>query len=203
MSRRLWYGPRNGVWRWYVDNTSASATWERSYAWPPDPMWTESNWPPNTPTVNVFQEESETVGFRGGLSHVAFGHLGVWPFFRPARALPVQGYIAVVSCCTEAVVAALVAVLLAGVCVCMYGRLPAALPLLTAMPRPLGDAAEVALARTNNDAAARVCPRADPNRNAGGWLAGDGGNRPGDVVWHAGVREAPQAPLRHARFWRC
>ncbi len=45
-----------------MDNTSASAAWERSYAWPPDPMWTESNWPPNTPTVNVFQEESDTVG---------------------------------------------------------------------------------------------------------------------------------------------
>lgn len=29
--------------------------WEELYDWPPDPMWTESNWPSGQPTLQLFQ----------------------------------------------------------------------------------------------------------------------------------------------------
>ncbi|PNW82792.1 hypothetical protein CHLRE_06g294400v5 [Chlamydomonas reinhardtii] len=56
-STRLWYGNRQGSWRWWVDD--AAAVWERNYSWPTDPMWTESDWPARTPTLTIFQEEAE------------------------------------------------------------------------------------------------------------------------------------------------
>ncbi|KAG2450035.1 hypothetical protein HYH02_000139 [Chlamydomonas schloesseri] len=56
-STRLSYGERKGSWRWWVDD--AAAAWEAKYSWPTDPMWTESDWPERTPTLTIFQEESE------------------------------------------------------------------------------------------------------------------------------------------------
>ncbi|DBA90918.1 TPA: hypothetical protein ACH3X1_016125 [Trebouxia sp. C0004] len=37
----------------------AAAGWEQLHGWPPDPMWTESNWPPGQPSLQIFQKESK------------------------------------------------------------------------------------------------------------------------------------------------
>lgn len=31
---------------------------ERQYGWPPDPVWTESNWPSGTPALTLFLREA-------------------------------------------------------------------------------------------------------------------------------------------------
>ncbi|EFJ51228.1 hypothetical protein VOLCADRAFT_103599 [Volvox carteri f. nagariensis] len=57
-STRLSYGKVGQWWRWSV--SSASASWEAAYQWPPDPLWAESNWPEKTPKLTIFQEEADT-----------------------------------------------------------------------------------------------------------------------------------------------
>ena len=37
------------------EETNSAAGWEELYGWPPDPMWTESNWPPGQPSLQLFQ----------------------------------------------------------------------------------------------------------------------------------------------------
>ncbi|DBA69331.1 TPA: hypothetical protein ACH3X2_012908 [Trebouxia sp. C0005] len=39
--------------------STAAAGWEQLHGWPPDPMWTESNWPPGQPSFQLFQKESK------------------------------------------------------------------------------------------------------------------------------------------------
>lgn len=39
--------------QWQQD--SSAGGWEELYGWPPDPMWTESNWPPDQPSLQLFQ----------------------------------------------------------------------------------------------------------------------------------------------------
>ncbi|GLC56142.1 hypothetical protein PLESTB_001073200 [Pleodorina starrii] len=58
-STRLVYSLVGSYWRWSVN--SSAAAWDSTYGWPTDPMWTESNWPAQTPTLTVFQEESRAV----------------------------------------------------------------------------------------------------------------------------------------------
>lgn len=31
---------------------------ERQYSWPPDPVWTESNWPTGTPALTLYLREA-------------------------------------------------------------------------------------------------------------------------------------------------
>ncbi len=40
--------------------SNASAAWELQTGWPPDPIWTESNWPNTTPFLRVLQAESSS-----------------------------------------------------------------------------------------------------------------------------------------------
>jgi len=35
--------------------STAAVGWEQLHGWPPDPMWTESNWPPGQPSLQLFQ----------------------------------------------------------------------------------------------------------------------------------------------------
>ena len=39
--------------QWQQSNTSVA--WERRHGWPPDPMWTESNWPLGQPSLDIYQ----------------------------------------------------------------------------------------------------------------------------------------------------
>lgn len=39
--------------------STAAVGWEQLHGWPPDPMWTESNWPPGQPSLQLFQKESK------------------------------------------------------------------------------------------------------------------------------------------------
>lgn len=39
--------------QWQVSNSAEP--WEGLYGWPPDPMWTESNWPSGQPALELFQ----------------------------------------------------------------------------------------------------------------------------------------------------
>ena len=49
-----------GAFQWSLSN--ASEAWEREHSWPPDPMWTESNWPPGgVPELQLYQVCAPTV----------------------------------------------------------------------------------------------------------------------------------------------
>ena len=39
--------------QWQESNNAVA--WEELYGWPPDPMWTESNWPSGQPALELFQ----------------------------------------------------------------------------------------------------------------------------------------------------
>ncbi|CAL8470795.1 g10337 [Coccomyxa elongata] len=46
------------LFQWALSNRSIE--WEATTAWPPDPMWTESNWPPGgVPQYRLYQREAE------------------------------------------------------------------------------------------------------------------------------------------------
>lgn len=43
----------------WVDSSAADA-WSEAHAWPPDPMWVESNWPLGVPAVELYLHEDPT-----------------------------------------------------------------------------------------------------------------------------------------------
>lgn len=49
--------PRGRHWK----VTQAANKWEREYGWPPDPLWTESNWPFSTPHLELLLREASGV----------------------------------------------------------------------------------------------------------------------------------------------
>ena len=51
----------------WQENNDATA-WENLYAWPPDPMWTESNWPFGQPAFQLFQVSSLWLAQRNAAS---------------------------------------------------------------------------------------------------------------------------------------
>lgn len=64
---------------WLFTNTSTP--WEAKYGWPADPMWTESNWPAGTPSLMVYQQDSNAViigVFMGGVAACAATALLSW-----------------------------------------------------------------------------------------------------------------------------
>ncbi|KAK9832610.1 hypothetical protein WJX81_003488 [Elliptochloris bilobata] len=68
-----------GAGRW-VETGEADA-WARERDWPPDPMWTESNWPAGEPSFALFQRNSAAVERRallGGCLLTASSFLAAW-----------------------------------------------------------------------------------------------------------------------------
>jgi nicastrin len=41
--------------------TDEAAEWNQQLQWPPDPMWTESNWPEGQPSLLLYQAENPAV----------------------------------------------------------------------------------------------------------------------------------------------
>jgi len=41
--------------------TDAADDWNQQYAWPPDPMWTESDWPLGVPALQLYLLEARSV----------------------------------------------------------------------------------------------------------------------------------------------
>lgn len=62
--------------------SSKAATWNKELAWPPEPVWAESDWPLSTPLVRITLRESEaterTVGTAGLLVFSTFFLLCWW-----------------------------------------------------------------------------------------------------------------------------
>ena len=48
-------------------------TWQAHYSWPPDPLWAESNWPDNTPWVELYMAEP----YRWGRQRITCACLGM------------------------------------------------------------------------------------------------------------------------------
>ena len=47
---------REDSWAFQWGMSNASAEWEAALGWPPDPEWTESNWPPaGVPQYRLYQ----------------------------------------------------------------------------------------------------------------------------------------------------
>lgn len=47
---------REGSWEFQWGLSNASRAWEAAHGWPPDPEWTESNWPPaGVPQYRLYQ----------------------------------------------------------------------------------------------------------------------------------------------------
>lgn len=42
-------------WQPQWEVTQEAAQWERRLGWPPDPQWTESNWPTTQPYLQLYQ----------------------------------------------------------------------------------------------------------------------------------------------------
>lgn len=51
----------NNIPTFYWNETNAASEWDEQYSWPPDPMWTESNWPTATPEVKLYLKETDTL----------------------------------------------------------------------------------------------------------------------------------------------
>lgn len=43
--------------------SEAAAVWEAAGGWPPDPVWTESNWPYTTPSLTFYLREDPATGW--------------------------------------------------------------------------------------------------------------------------------------------
>ncbi|CAL5224917.1 g7683 [Coccomyxa viridis] len=78
--RLQFLGTEGGAFRWGLSNTSEA--WERTHEWPQDPMWTESNWPPDgIPELQLYQREDSAVEGRmliGGLATAAVSFAGTY-----------------------------------------------------------------------------------------------------------------------------
>ncbi len=54
------------LYKWNADfllSFAASRCRAEEYGWPPDPMWTESNWPSSTPFMAMFLQDSAAMEY--------------------------------------------------------------------------------------------------------------------------------------------